>query len=633
MRFPIIGLEALEARSLCATVPTGFIDQTVVNGLKRPTATAILPDGRWLVTEQSGALRVVKNGALISTPAGTLSVDSVGERGLLGVTADPNFAANGHIYLYYTPKTTPKGNHVSRFTLNGDAIVKGSETPLLTLDTLSSATNHNGGAMHFGPDGRLYIAVGENAAPLRAQSLTTVFGKMLRINRDGTIPTDNPFYTQTTGINRAIWALGLRNPFTFSFHPSSGRMHINDVGSRSFEEINVGRAGANYGWPGSEGATADAGTDAPIANYGRDVGRAITGGVFYAGSAEQFPRSYRNDYFFGDYSAGFIKVLDSGTNKVYSFSDDVDRPIDLDVLPDGSLLYTSYAGSIHRVRYAPEAPVSIIIQPADVTVALGQDARFTAEASGDGRIRYQWYRDGVAIRGASGPTYVLAGAKASDDGVQFSLKARTATDARVTRRATLDVDTTNDAPVPTIKTPLAGARFIAGQSVRFTGSAVDEQDGTLSASQLSWTIQYVTGSVRRPFRVFSGVASGTFTIPRITPYTQADVSYRITLIATDALGVQTSVSRVIAPRLSTLGLSTNIPGIPIFLDGQPQTTPARVVGVEGVTRTIEAPSSFVVRQRRYVFVSFSDDGPRSRTLDFPTDDLDLVATYRRKTPS
>src|SRR5205823_6118401 len=118
---------------------------------------------------------------------------------------------------------------------------------------LSAATNHNGGATHFGPDGKLWIAVGENANGANSQTLTNLLGKMLRINSDGTIPTDNPFYNTATGQNRAIWALGLRNPYTFTFQPGTGRMHINDVGQNTWEEIDVGVAGANYGWPSTEG--------------------------------------------------------------------------------------------------------------------------------------------------------------------------------------------------------------------------------------------------------------------------------------------------------------------------------------------------------------------------------------------
>src|SRR5207249_1987602 len=111
----------------------------------------------------------------------------------------------------------------SRFTANGNTALPGSEVVLLDLDNLSStATNHNGGAIHFGLDGKLYIGVGENATGTNSQTLANLLGKMLRINADGSIPTDNPFYATATGNNRAIWAIGLRNPFTFAVQPGTG---------------------------------------------------------------------------------------------------------------------------------------------------------------------------------------------------------------------------------------------------------------------------------------------------------------------------------------------------------------------------------------------------------------------------
>src|SRR5262249_29149952 len=147
-----------------------------------------------------------KNGVLLATPFVTLSVNSLGERGLVGVAFDPNFAINQFVYVYYTTSAAPIHNRVSRFTANGD-VAAGSETVILDLNNLSTATNHNGGPIHLGLGNKLYIAVGENATASNAQTLTNLLGKMLRINPDGTIPPDNPFLQQTSGKNQAIWAL------------------------------------------------------------------------------------------------------------------------------------------------------------------------------------------------------------------------------------------------------------------------------------------------------------------------------------------------------------------------------------------------------------------------------------------
>src|SRR5947209_11783171 len=265
----------------------------VSGGLSGPTAMDFAPDGRLFVCLQGGNLRVIKNGGLLATPFLTLTVDSSGERGLLGVTFDPNFASNNFVYVYYTVPGSPAHNRVSRFTANGDVALGGSELVLLNLDNLSSATNHNGGAIHFGPDGNLYIAVGENANGANSQTLSNLLGKVLRINADGTIPTDNPFYNTATGNNRAIWALGLRNPFTFAFQPGTTRLFINDVGQSTWEEINDGIAGSNYGWPTTEGPTTNPAFRGPIYFYGHGTsdttGCAIVGGAFYNPPIPQFP--------------------------------------------------------------------------------------------------------------------------------------------------------------------------------------------------------------------------------------------------------------------------------------------------------------------------------------------------------
>ncbi|HET6889486.1 MAG TPA: PQQ-dependent sugar dehydrogenase, partial [Pyrinomonadaceae bacterium] len=326
-----------------ATVPPGFTDSLVAAGLTNPTAMALAPDGRIFVCEQAGTLRVIKNGVLLPTPFLTVTVDSSGERGLLGVAFDPNFVSNQLVYIYYTATTPTLHNRISRFIANGDVAMAGSETVIMDLNNLSTATNHNGGALHFGLDGNLYVAVGDNANGSNAQSLSTRLGKMLRITSNGGIPTDNPFFNQTTGDNRAIWALGLRNPFTFSFQPGTARMFINDVGQNTWEEINDGIAGSNYGWPNCEGFCnpPNANFRDPIFAYANDAQTcAITGGTFYNPQVVQFPSNFIGRYFFADFCGGWIKTLDpSNGNAVADFATGISLPVDLQVSADGFLYY------------------------------------------------------------------------------------------------------------------------------------------------------------------------------------------------------------------------------------------------------------------------------------------------------
>ena len=361
-RLALAGLlaAAVAAPSHAITLPEGFTQSVAASGLSSPTSMAIAPDGRIFITEQGGDLRIW-DGTLLAAPFLQLNVDDRAERGLLGVALDPQFASNGFVYVYYTVPTNPIHNRVSRFTANGNAAVPGSEMILLDLDDLSSATNHNGGALHFGPDGKLYVAVGENATPSNAQTLSNLLGKILRINPDGSIPSDNPFFAQAQGRNRAIWALGLRNPYTFEFARSDGRMLINDVGQNTWEEINDGVAGANYGWPTTEGPTDNPLFVSPRFSYehggGGSRGCAITGGTFYDPPTEQFPADYRGDYFFADFCNGWIRRLDLATGAAIPFASDLDFAVDLKTGADGSLWVLTFGGgTLLRIGHAVTPP-------------------------------------------------------------------------------------------------------------------------------------------------------------------------------------------------------------------------------------------------------------------------------------
>ncbi len=360
-----------------ATLPSGFSESVVASGIASPTAMDFAPDGRLFVCQQNGQLRVIKNDSLLATPFLSVTTDSSGERGLLGVAFDPGFANNHWVYIYYTVPGSTAHNRVSRFTANGDVAVPGSETVILELNDLSAASNHNGGAIHFGLDGKLYVAVGENANSANAQTLADLLGKMLRINGDGSIPTDNPFYNTASGVNRAIWALGLRNPFTFAIQPGTGRILINDVGESSWEEINDGFRGTNYGWPTCEGGCSPANPNFrdPIHQYSHAEGCAIVGGAFYNPAATQFPPEYTGVYFFADLCSGWIRKLDPANgNQVSDFAVGLSNPVDLAVSADGSLYYLDRgSGSVSRVMFtsAPNVvTLTLVTQPSGLQLTL-----------------------------------------------------------------------------------------------------------------------------------------------------------------------------------------------------------------------------------------------------------------------
>jgi glucose/arabinose dehydrogenase len=391
MRGRRLAVEPLEHRALLATLPAGFTETPIAAGLNSATAMEIAPNGDLWVLEQGGDVKRFRAGSTAADVVGdisTLGLSSVGERGVLGIAFDPQYAANKSVYLYYTATSPNTHNRISRFTVNdtdaadyffsgtntaGDAGSSGAPTEdiILELDALSSATNHNGGAIHFGPDGKLYAAVGDNANGANAQTLANLHGKMLRINSDGTIPTDNPFFSAASGDERAIWALGLRNPFTFTFQPGSGRMFINDVGANAWEEINDGIAGSNYGWPNVEGnqgipPTGPGTYRAPLYAYshggGPFQGFAITGGAFYNPTVQQFPAEFAGDYFFGEFVSDWINVRDAATGNVTQFATGALGAVDLRVASDGSLLYLARGqGQAFKVSFtaANRPPVAL----------------------------------------------------------------------------------------------------------------------------------------------------------------------------------------------------------------------------------------------------------------------------------
>jgi glucose/arabinose dehydrogenase len=396
-------VEALEPRLALTTLPAGFTETllTTSSNLSSPTAMEISPTNQVWVLEQSGNVKLLRSDGTTHT-AIDLVVDSAGERGLLGIAFAPDYDGGGpntdYVYLYYTtPRANaadPANNRVSRFTVSG----AGGTTPTLGSELLvrelppenednnlstDGDTNHNGGAIHFGLDGKLYVAVGDHNYDTSPQSahvsqiLTSPFGKLLRLNADGTNPADNPFYNgSSTNTEGAIWALGLRNPYTFAIQPGTGRIFINDVGEGAWEEIDDGFAAANYGWAGSTGPLWEGfeASPPPWTNY-RDPVMAydhsnsaptpaavdITGGVFYPAGG-QFGSLYEGKYFFADAGANFIRIFDPSTpgspgtpDTSTPFASDMTTfgPVDLKVDAAGNLYYLARGGEVYRISGPP----------------------------------------------------------------------------------------------------------------------------------------------------------------------------------------------------------------------------------------------------------------------------------------
>lgn len=612
-----------------AALPDGYSESLVAGGLENATAMAFAPDGRLFILQQAGQVRVVKNGSLLETPFLTLNIVRLGERGLLGIAFDPDFATNHFLYLYYTTNETTPRNRISRFTAAGDVVSPDSETVILNLDPLSTARNHNGGSLHFGPDGKLYVATGENATPANSQTMDNLLGKILRINKDGTIPSDNPFYASASGKNRAIWALGLRNPFTFAFRPTDGRLHINDVGYDSWEEINEGIAGANYGWPNCEGVCATPAYTNPIYTYPHsDTACAITGGVFYDPATGGFPADFAGDYFFADYCGGWIKRFDPADQSVTDFASGISQPVDLDVGPDGALYYLARGSrSVYKIEAVSDQPPVINSHPAGQTASVGQSVTFEVQVSGSAPLAYQWQRDGDDIPGATAAAYTLPSVSQADDGARFRVVVSNAFGDDTSDEATLTV-VENLPPVGVITKPLAGLLYSGGETIRYAATGTDHEDGALPARAFTWRVDFHHDTHFHPFLPDkTGRKSGSFTVPR-TGETAADVWYRIHLTVRDADGAEHSSYVDVLPRTVLLTLTTVPAGLGVTLNGQPVSTPYTFESVVGIRHVISAPTPQVLVSTEYRFRKWSDGKAQTHAIIAPALARTYTATFR-----
>jgi hypothetical protein len=304
---------------------TGLVASPVVSGLSNPLwLTAPPGDPRLFVVEQRGTVRIVKDGTLLPEPFLDLrsAVAAGGERGLLGLAFHPDYADNGRFYVDYTD---PQGDtRVVAYRVsasNPDLADASSGDTILSVEQPFS--NHNGGLVTFGPDGMLYVGLGDGGSggdPRgNGQNRQTLLGTILRLDVDGgspyRVPPDNPFVGQA-GFRDEIWAWGLRNPWRYSFDPPSGLLYIADVGQSDWEEVDAEPAtagGLNYGWNVMEGrhcygaSSCDStGLVQPILEYGHDQGCSITGGFVYRGSAMP---ELRGTYFYSDYCSGWLRSL------------------------------------------------------------------------------------------------------------------------------------------------------------------------------------------------------------------------------------------------------------------------------------------------------------------------------------
>jgi glucose/arabinose dehydrogenase len=644
-----------------AQPPAGFTNELLKSGLSTPTAIAFLPDGRMLIVQKSGGILIADSQTAPLTTSSYMTItniDSDDERGLLNIVLDPLFGvSNNYFYVYYHPGT-PQAGRVSRFThqensgglsSTGDI---GSEFVLWEDTEDYTARFHYGGGLDFGPDGTIFLTVGEHSWAAAAQDLSRANGKIIRFNSDGTVPGDNFGMSDGPGgaIYDYIYSYGLRNPFRAKWDFTYGKMFIGEVGGNdnnvSTEDLHVAtlsNAGTNYGWPNCEGScdnpdfpTCDCLThDDPLFTYPHDgSGASITGGFVYRGGS--FPALYQGAFFYGDYTRQFIRylTLDAGGNTVtgdFDFDMNPGSVIFLDQGPDGALYYTTYSGNVRRIVY-DSGNLTPNITSATATPTSGPtplEVTFNAtvtDPEGD-PMTYTWvFGDGDSTAGAvAGGVVPTAMHTYATNGLYNAyLVVEDASNSTLSSFITIQV---GSPPSVTIDSPPDLLAFVAGDTIAYSATAMDP-DGPLDPSDYAWTIRFKHNEHFHPGPVTGQPGTSGFFVIDSTGHDWHDnTGYVIEVVVTDSDGLSAADTVEVVPDKVNVTFESSPAGVSITIDGVPRVTPFVYDTLKGFLHEVGAPASHCLSGTSYGFDNWSDGGAATHTIAVPFVDTTLTASY------
>jgi glucose/arabinose dehydrogenase/PKD repeat protein len=668
-------------------VPAGFTD-TQVAAIASPEGLAFTPDGRLLVTSQAGFVRVVANGTLLATPAldlrAKLCNDSEG--GIPGIAVDPSFATNRFVYLYYTFNKSgvceyggtarSPVNRVSRFVLSDSNSIDPLSEVVLLDNMPAPEAQHIGGDLQFGKDGYLYVSVGDGACDYLKNSgcfasndasrdQNALVGKILRITRDGGIPPGNPFTGADSGrCNTAgrttaakcqeTYAWGLRNPFRMGFDPNVAgtRFCINDVGEQTWEEVDLGQAGADYGWNVREGFCAlasmtncgppPAGMTNPIYTYGRSAGcKAATGAAFVPNGV--WPAAYNGSYLYGDFVCGKIFQLVPATGGGFTANEfaslGAQTLIAMTFGPSSfgrSLYYTSFAGEVRRIDFVgsgnrtPTAMATATPTAGPLPLNVNFDATGSTDPDPGDTLTYVWhFGDGspqfVTTSPRTSHTYTATGAYTAQLNVRDAAGATSPT-------ITIGIYAGDNSPAPRIDFPTDTDRFAVGQTITLRGSATDPEDGPLPATALRWEVKLFHIDHTHPYLQPTSGNNIPIVGPKpedLQPTTTANSYLIIALTATDSFGASTTVTRSFRPNLVNITFDSAPGGISIPVNETAVTTPQTLASWQGLGLNVAAPTQVTQGSTTYVFSSWSDGSTQAtRTITTPGTATTYRATYQ-----
>ena len=650
MVFAALSLNADSAEA--ANPPPNFADIRVANEIFSPISMEFTPDGRLFVMTDSGLAHVIENDRLLTTPLFDFRgrVDDFGDRGLFNVALDNNFSQNGFIYIVYVFDTNGTDDGVgrtrlSRLTVNGNTA--SNEVVLFEDFPDADVDLHYGGAVEHGPDGRLYVSIGDHLLGRNGQDRTNLAGSVIRLNTDGTIPGDNPFFNELSGVNRAIYSFGLRNPWQMEQNPRTGQIFISDVGADRYEELNVLQRGGNFGWFEAEGPK-DPGDPAsfidPLWAYPHSdrepnnslAGCAIVGGAFYETPNPTFPSEFQGQYFTGDFCEGYIVSVNPNNGVTTRFLDGFDFGLlDLEVSPvNGDLYYidqtfngdnTFPRGGVGKISFVGEqTDINISSQPSDVSIARGGNATFFVAATGPGDLTYQWRRNGAFI---PGETASMLRVNNVDPGDEALYSVNVTSNGQTVRSADAQLRLTNNtAPVPRITVTGIDGGYEAGETFSFSGAATDAEDGTIDRTTLRWDVRLNHDDHDHALiEGFIGRNSSYALPPAIE--TSTNVWITLYLTATDSEGTSTTVTQRIDPKVVDITVRSDPNGLVFALEGTERTTQSTFSSVVGVTRELTINNQQSLGGTTFTFDRWSDGRSRNQVFTTPNSNRTITAFF------
>ncbi|MBL7825401.1 MAG: PQQ-dependent sugar dehydrogenase [Saprospiraceae bacterium] len=624
--------------SLYSQFPSGFA-AFQIGGQLNPTDMAVSPDGRIFITEKDGLVRIVENDILLVDPFLVMQVEDFNEQGLGHIALHPSFPTQPYVYLYFTVADSNGFSHnkVIRVEADGNQAIPGSETLIYNCDS-SPGTIHHGGDMVFGADGKLYISTGDKGYSHLVQSLESDLGKVLRLNPDGSIPGNNPYFSQTFGKYRAIYAYGFRNPYSMAVQPETGRIFISDVGSSSWEEVNELFSGKNYGWPIVEGKKTNQNLPSnyqdPLYAYDHNTGCSIIGAAFSPQSGGNFPAAYAGRFFFADYCQGYIKSLHANTGQdEVLFASGINRPVGVVFNAAGEMYYLARAGlgggtyedntesengAVWKVIFTNSDAPFVYQDPKNVHLVGGENHEFLVQALGKKPLHYRWQKDGVDLTVADTNILHLTNVQLADSNSIYRCIVTNTSGVDTSQTATMWV-TNNQRPLLEIQLPTSDFLYRAGASIPFSGVAIDPETGPIHPAQTTWKIDFHHDEHIHPVMVPTPNLDYEEVFVPSVGEVDDQVWYRFYFSAKDPAGLSRSIYRDILPLKTSILVESNKPEVPVDADGFWGATPYLFQSVAGIKRSVRVPTFISEPDSVWIFKTWND-GTSTALRQFTTPD-------------